>query len=239
MIRDKLYRIIEPTSSDRDPNAYDVLMILAIIASIIPLMFKRSLYAFSIIENVVTGLFLLDYFFRWITADKKVGRSGIVPFIAYPFTFMAIIDLLSILPGLVLVNPSLRLLRIARLLRMFRALRIFKSMRYSKNIRLIARVLVAQKDSLIAVCYFAGGYIFISALLLFNIEPDTFNTFFDAIYWASISLTTVGYGDIYPTSIVGRIFTIASSIFGVAVIAMPAGIITAGFLDELKTNKEK
>lgn len=237
MIRDKLYLIIEPTP-DRKLNGYDIVMIIAIITSIIPLMFKSSTYAFSVIENIVTLIFIIDYLLRWITADKKQMKPGIIPFIVYPFTFMAIIDLLSILPGIVVVNQSFRLLRMVRLLRIARTIRVIKSMRYSRNIRMIIRVLNDQKDSLIAVCCFAGSYIFISSLLLFNIEPDTFDTFFDAIYCAAISLTTVGYGDIYPVSQAGRIFTIISSFFGIAIIALPAGIITAGFLDELNSSKK-
>ena len=73
----------------------------------------------------------------------------------------------------------------------------------------------------------------ISALIIFNVEPDTFDTFFDAVYWATISLTTVGYGDIYPVSTVGRIVTMVSSAFGIAIIALPSGVITAGYLDEI------
>ena len=64
-----------------------------------------------------------------------------------------------------------------------------------------------------------------TALVMFNIEPDTFNSFFDAIYWATVSLTTVGYGDIYATSGIGKILTMISSLFGIAIVALPAGII--------------
>ena len=64
-------------------------------------------------------------------------------------------------------------------------------------------------------------------------EPESFETFFDAIYWATISLTTVGYGDIYPVTTVGRIVTMVSSVFGIAIIALPSGVITAGYLSEV------
>jgi len=80
-------------------------------------------------------------------------------------------------------------------------------------------------------------YIIVSALIIFNIEGDSFATFFDAIYWATVSLTTVGYGDIYPVTTAGRIITMISSIFGIAIVALPAGILTAGYMDAL--NKEK
>ena len=91
------------------------------------------------------------------------------------------------------------------------------------------------------VCVLAIGYIFISALVIFNVEPETFNNFFDAIYWAiywaTVSLTTVGYGDIYAVSIAGKVITMISSVFGIAIVALPAGIITAGYMGEL--NKDK
>lgn len=77
------------------------------------------------------------------------------------------------------------------------------------------------------------AYIIISALVVFNVEPESFDNFFDAIYWATVSLTTVGYGDIYPVTTIGRIVTMASSVFGIAIVALPAGIITAGYVKEL------
>ena len=70
-------------------------------------------------------------------------------------------------------------------------------------------------------------------MVVFNVEPALFNSFFDAIYWATVSLTTMGYGDIYPVTEIGRVVTMISSIFGIAIVALPAGIITAGYMDEL------
>ena len=75
--------------------------------------------------------------------------------------------------------------------------------------------------------------------LVFNVEPESFESFFDAVYWATVSLTTVGYGDIYPISTIGRVITMLSSIFGIAIVALPAGIITAGYMSELENSKKK
>lgn len=232
-MRKIIYNLVEPPSDGEKADFYDILMMLAIIASIIPLMFKSTNSLFFVIDKITVFLFILDYLFRWLTADFKLEKHDITAFIAYPFTLMAIIDLLSILPGIFAINQSLRLFKIIRLIRMFRIFRVFKAMRYSKNIELIIHVISTQKNSLISVCYISIIYIFVSALVVFNVEPETFKTFFDAIYWATVSLTTVGYGDIYPVTVIGRIVTMISSVFGIAIIAMPAGIITAGLMDEL------
>lgn len=150
---------------------------------------------------------------------------------------MAIIDLLSILPSINMINKGFKALKTIRLIRTFRVLRIFKSFRYSKNIQIILQVEKNSKKALIAVLYLAIGYIFVCTLIIFNVEPDIFNTFFDAIYWATISLTTVGYGDIYPITTLGRIITMVSSFMGIAIVALPASIITAGYMKEIESDK--
>ena len=116
-------------------------------------------------------------------------------------------------------------------------LRVFKFLRYSKSFDIIASVFKKQKKVLSAVATMAVAYILVSALVIYNVEPESFETFFDAIYWATISLTTVGYGDIYPVTTIGRIVTMISSAFGIAIIALPSGVITAGYLAEI--NKEE
>ena len=119
------------------------------------------------------------------------------------------------------------------MVRIFRVFRVFKSLRYSESVSIIAKVIRNSEDALIAVGTLAVGYILISALVIFNVEGDSFETFFDAIYWATVSLTTVGYGDIYPVTTAGRVVTMLSSVFGIAIVALPAGIITAGYMGEI------
>lgn len=82
------------------------------------------------------------------------------------------------------------------------------------------------------------GYIIISAIVIFNVEPDSFENFFDAVYWSTVSLTTVGYGDIYPVTALGRTVAMISSFFGIAIVALPAGIVTAEYLNALKKSDE-
>lgn len=235
-MRKRIYEIIElANENDKISRIYDVIMMSTIFISLIPLAFKTDFYMFHIIDAIVVMIFIVDYLLRWGTADYKLNKKGIVPFIKYPFTFMAIIDLVSILPSITLMNGSLRVLRVIRLFRTFRIFRIFKAVRYSKSIRIIKDVIQNSKESLIAVGVLAIMYILISALIIINIEPDSFNNYFDAVYWATVSLTTVGYGDIYPVTSLGKVITMISSFFGIAIIALPSGIITAGFMESINT----
>ena len=108
-------------------------------------------------------------------------------------------------------------------------------------------VIRAQLVILYTVLSLAFVYVFITARIMFNAEeqinPETgnylFPTFFDAFYWAACTLTTVGYGDIYPISSTGRVISIISSIVGIAIIALPSGIITAGYMEEVKKRENK
>ena len=214
---------------------YGRVMTVLIVASLVPLCFKDSNPALEAIEYACVVVFILDYLARWVTADLKLGK-GALSFVIYPFTPMAIIDLLSILPVFLALNDALRTLRV---LRLFRAARAFKLIRYSRSASAISAVFEKQRQALLAVLCFAIAYILVSALVVFNVEPETFNTFFDAVYWAVVSLTTVGYGDLYPSTDVGRTIAMISSLMGVAVVALPSGIITAGMLDELRRDDDE
>ena len=111
-LRKRVFGMIELSSGDdKLSTAYDVTMLLAILVSMIPLCFKESNRIFSTLELITTLLFVLDYLLRLFTADLKLGR-GAISFVLYPFTFMAIIDLLAILPGFNLLAPGLRLLKL-------------------------------------------------------------------------------------------------------------------------------
>ena len=203
-------------------RAYDIFMMVMIVISILPLMFTEPYPAVRTIELVTVSIFIIDYLLRWMTADYKLGR-GPLSFLLYPFSFMAIIDLMSIVPVFTVMNSSFKLLRMTRLFR-------------------IARLL-----KLISVLVLAAFYVFITALIMFNVEPrlnpntgePTFASFFDALYWATVTLTTVGYGDVCPVTSIGRFVSMLSSLFGVAIIALPSGVITASYLDELRTENRK
>ncbi len=246
MIQQKIYNII---NRDRKgmwySRVYDWYMLVMIIASIVPLMFIEDYPIFKVIEIVTVTAFIIDYLLRWFTSDIQLKR-GWTSYLIYPFTPMAIIDLLSILPGFNLISPEFKLLRLTRLLKIVRLLKIF---RYSDKISIFLNVLKKERDVLFSVLLLALFYIFLTALVMFNAEPhinpntgvETFHSFFDALYWATVTLTTVGYGDLCPVTDIGRVVSMLSSLFGVAIIALPSGVITASYLEELREyrkNKE-
>lgn len=238
-MRERIYQIIEKSDGDdKLSQVYDIFMMSVIVISLVPLAFKTEIALFYIIDKVAMVIFIIDYLLRWATADYKFEQKSVVAFIKYPFSPMAIIDLLSILPSMSIINSGFKALRVLRMIRAFRVLRIFKAFRYSESFYIIGNVIKNSERSLVAVGVLAIGYIIVSALVIFNVEPESFNNFFEAVYWATVSLTTVGYGDIYPVSTLGRIITMISAVFGIAIVALPAGIITAGYISELNRIKE-
>ena len=243
-MRKRIYSIIEPAQEgDRVSLAYDILMLIAITASIIPLMFVEVKPTFIIIEQITVSFFILDYLLRWLTADFRLQKGG-WSFVLYPFSGWAIIDMLSILPGLNILGRGFKIFRITRMLRI---LRLLKFIRYTDKLQVLGRVIQKEKRILLSVLGIAVFYVFITALIMFNAEPhinpvtgaNTFEDFFDALYWATVTLTTVGYGDMVPVTDIGRFISMLSSLFGVAIIALPSGVITASYLEELRALRKQ
>ncbi len=237
-MRKRIYKIIEASNNnDLCSSIYDSLMMIVIVISLIPLAFKTEYFVFQIVDKICVVIFIIDYLLRLLTADFKYGKKSVVSFLRYPFSFMAVIDLVSILPSISVINSGFKVLRIMRMIRALRVLRVFKAVRYSNSLQIIARVFKNSKEPLAAVGTLAIAYVLVSALVIINVEPESFNNFFDAVYWATVSLTTMGYGDIYPVTTIGRFITMLSSIFGIAIVALPSGIITAGYMGEIEKRK--
>lgn len=236
-MRRRIYQIIELGSSDDKWSLYyDRFMIFCITCSIMPLCFKETNSVFWWMDKITVCVFIVDYIFRFVTADYKLKGRGMDPFLKYPFTFFAIIDLVTILSSLTMLESSIRAFRVLRLPKCMKTLRF---LRYSQGFHLMTKVFQKKKEDLLTVCYLAVGYILVSALILFQVEPETFRHFFDAVYWSAITLMTVGYGDFYPVTNIGKAVAIISSFLGVMVFALPTGIITAGYLAELEHKKSK
>lgn len=239
---EKILYILDPHSQNHLSKIYEWIMLAAIAIGIFPLMFHDHNTLFIVCDVVSCFCFIIDYVLRWITAKARSEHKSASAFLVYPFTPMAIIDLLSILPTFSLLSPAFKTARFTRLLKI---LRVVKIIRYFESLEIILSVIRKQKKVLYAVLSMALFYTFLTAIIMFNAEvvinPATgeplFRDFFDAFYWAVCTLTTVGYGDLYPISTIGRAISIISSLVGIAIIALPSGVITAGYLDEIRERK--
>ena len=237
-IRKRIFEVIEVSrDGDRLSALYDSFMIVVILLSLLPLVFKEMTPVLYVLDKASMVVFIIDYLLHW--ADYKYQRQSASSFLRYPFSFMAIVDLVSILPSLSVLNSGFKVLRLLRMMRSLRVFRVLKVVRYSKSIRIIGNVLKNSRESLAAVGSLALAYIIVSALIIFNAEPDSFRNFFEAVYWSTVLLTTVGFGDITPVTAIGRLIAMVSSIFGMAIVALPSGIITAGYMQELYRKREE
>ena len=230
--------MVEPGKPGTLSQIYDCLMLVAIVLGTVSLLFReyRPLFWYF---DIISGVFyMVDYLLRWMTCDLRSEKPKWKAFLIYPFTPMAILDLLSILPTFEVVSSSYRLAKSARLLKIFRFTKIIH---YIGPLEIFVTVIKRQWKLLLAVALVAIFDILITAIIIFQseqeIDPVTgeyiFKTFHDAFYWATITLTTVGYGDFYPVSDLGKTLSIISSLIGIGVIAMPSSIITAGYMQEL------
>jgi voltage-gated potassium channel len=229
--KERLYEIVSfPAKNDYFSILYDAFFIITIIFSLIPLCYKELTETLILIDRVCAGVFIVDYILRWITANDSHEKWGKWAFLLYPITPFAIIDLLSILPSLSIINSGLRLLR---LLRVLKALRIFKLLRYSKRFLIVRKILKSQSKTLISVAGLILGYIIVAAMFIFHVEPDSFNNLFEAMYWSTTTVTRANYTGIAPVTWVGELVSMISSIIGLIIIALPTGIITGAYISEI------
>ena len=193
------------------------------------------------IEAVTVFFFAVDYILRLITAPELYpGISESKSIVKYIFSFSGIVDLLSFLPYyLPVVFPAggavFRLFRVARILRLFRI------NSYYDQLNVIAEVLISKKQQLTASVFIILVLMMGSSLCMYSVEhdaqPEVFQNAFSGIWWSVSTLLTVGYGDIYPITVLGKALAIVISFLGVGMVAIPTGIISAGFVEQYQRLK--
>lgn len=231
-MRHLIYELVRPGDKDhRVGRIYDIAIVVVVLVSMIPMMLKGATAWEKTLDIVTADILFFDYVLKWMTYDIRRGEEGKVkPFLLYLINPLALVTFMSLLPSFGILKESWRILRILRIMTLFG---------YSKHCYKIVNVFRKQKDQLGIVFIIAIMYIFATALLIFVSEPDTFSDFFQAVYWSTTTLTTVGYGDLAPVSNLGRLISMLSSIIGIAIIALPAGIITSGFMAELEDERKR
>ena len=247
-IKNKIFEMIESGTSLAS-RIFDIVIIILIVLTLIVVIAETFNIPpvlqeiFNVFEVITVIIFSIEYILRVWTSDLL--RPNLSPTKArfrYIFSFMAIIDLLAILPFYLpfFIKIDLRALRALRVIRL---LRVFKINRYTSALNTIAQVFKNKASQLISSMIVVGLLMIIAAVLMYNIEstaqPDKFSNAFDALWWAIATLTTVGYGDVYPITIAGKVLSIVIAILGIGMVAVPTGIITAGFSEVIDKNENK
>lgn len=188
------------------------------------------------VENVSVVIFSIEYILRvWTASEMFPEMSPFRARLKYIRSFQAVIDLVSLLPYFVtFISANLIVLRMFKTLRLFR---VFKANRYTNALRDIGAVFKRKSHQLISSMLVVFFLMIIASVLMYDAEheaqPDKFNNAFSGMWWAIATLTTVGYGDIYPITIMGKIMSAIIALLGIGLVAVPTGIITAGFSEQI------
>lgn len=249
-MKKRIYEIIgSPEHLGKASRIFDIFIICLILLNVIVVIadtFQLPEWAETIlwyIELVSVIIFTTEYLLRIYVSDLIYPE--LPPFRArlkYIRSFMAIIDLLAILPFYIpyIIPIDLRVLRMVRIIRL---LRIFKINRYTTALSTIAGVFRRKKHELLSSIAVVTMMMVIAAVLMFNVEneaqPDAFKNAFDALWWAVATLTTVGYGDIYPVTPLGKLLSAVIALLGIGLVAVPTGIISSGFVESMEEKKEQ
>lgn len=245
VMRRRLYEILEQArEGDRVSRVTDIALMVLILLNVVMVVFEtvdwlyvRASVFFTTFNLVSVAIFSVEYVLRlWVCVESdEVGRQH--PFwgrVRYAFTPLALVDLVAILPFYL---PLLGVdLRSARALRVLRILRLLKFARYSRGLRILLRVLQDRREELFAALGMLLALLVLSSSVVYYAErhaqPEAFSNIPETMWWAIATLTTVGYGDVYPITTLGRIFGAVVAVSGLLLLALPTGIVGAGFVEE-------
>lgn len=193
------------------------------------------------VENISVVGFSVEYILRvWTASEMFLELSPLRAHLKYIRSFQAIIDIVSLLPYfLTFISANLIVLRIFKLMRL---LRVFKVNRYTNALRDIGMVFKKKSSQLISSMVVVAFLMVIASILMYDAEhdaqPDKFDNALSGMWWAIATLTTVGYGDIYPITVMGKIMSAVIALLGIGLVAVPTGIITAGFSEQIQEKSE-
>lgn len=249
-IKKRIFEIIQVAQDgDKASRIFDLFILALILVNVLLVILDTfSLPAkvksvFGVIETISVVIFTVEYILRIWTSDLLYpDLSPARARIQYIFSFMALIDLFAILPFYIpfLIPVDLRVLR---MLRMVRLLRIFKVNRYTHALSKIGNVFRKKANELLSSIFIVCLLMLIASVIMYNVEnaaqPDKFNNALSGLWWAIATLTTVGYGDIYPVTAVGKVLSAIIAVLGIGLVAVPTGIISAGFMEQIESPKEE
>jgi voltage-gated potassium channel len=218
------------------------LSVLLVILETVPELPEGYREVFWHVELVVVVFFSIEYLARlWSCVETKPGESPVKARLRYVFSFYGLIDLIAILPFFLHAFLPVDLLAL-RVMRYFRLFRILKLSRYSKSIKLLTTVFREKKEPLIVAMSILVALLIISSTLMYFAEhqtqPEVFSSIPAAMWWAVATLTTVGYGDVYPVTALGKCIASVIAVLGIGFFALPAGILSSGFTEKIEKTDE-
>lgn len=251
-VKKHVYTLLHPaegnTKWDKLINTFLItLIILNVIAVMVETIESVHLaykHFFKVFDAVSVIIFSIEYVLRvWSANHEDRYKHRIKGRLKYVISVGAMIDLIAILPTFLhMILPGVLDLRILRIFRLARILRLFRLTAYTKSAQLIYNVFKSRINELLLSFILTAFLIVISSCLVYFAEhlaqPDKFSSIPATLYWAVVTLATVGYGDIYPITVIGKFFTIIIMLAGIGLLALPAGIMTSGFLDEMRNTKK-
>lgn len=248
-VKKRTYEILEAASpGDLASRVFDIFIITLIGLNVIAFMLETveilstKFYSFfKMFELFSIAVFTVEYALRlWSCTAKKDFEHPIMGRLRFALTPLALVDLMAILPFYIpMILPFD--LRFIRALRLFRIFRVLKIARYSEALKIVGNVLKQTKEELLSSLFVMSILLLIVSSLMYIAEhetqPKVFSNVFDAIWWGVVTLTTVGYGDIYPVTPLGKLLGVMVAITGIGIFALPAGILASGFTEEIKKKK--
>lgn len=224
-MREKLRRIVEDNTTKKG-KIFDYFIQLLIIASLVafaietlPNISEATLKGLNLFEIICVAIFTIEYLLRIYVAKKPLK---------YIFSFYGLVDFLAIFPFYLKTIYDLRALRAFRFFRVFRAL---KLIRYNNALKRFHTAAGIVKEELVLFLIATSIFIFLASSGIYFFEneaqPEVFSSVFHSFWWAVVTLTTVGYGDVYPITIGGRIFTFFVLLIGVGIVTIPAGLVAS------------
>ena len=236
-MKDTIKNLIDSTDN-RAGRIFSILIQILILISVVtfsmetlPDLEPETRQILRYIEIFTVLIFTVEYLLRIYVSDRKVK---------FVFSFFGIIDFLAILPFYLAVGVDLRSLRALRFLRLFR---ILKLVRYNKAMNQFSRAIKSAKEQILLFIFITLILIYFAAVGIYYFEneaqPEHFSSIFDSLWWAIITLTTVGYGDVYPITVGGKVFTFIILMIGLGIVAIPTGIISSALTNSVDKSEEK
>jgi len=248
-IKTRVYNILEATPEGGLPGklletfiiTLIFLSLISVVLETVESIYNKNPYFFYDFEAISVIVFTIEYILRlWSSTCNSKYQRPLKGRIKFALTPLAIVDLISILPFYIPMFVTLDF-RFFRAIRLFRIFRIMKIGRYFESLRLIGRVFKKRKEELAITVFMVLILLLIVSCLMYFVEnqaqPKNFSNIPMAMWWGVATLTTVGYGDVYPITPLGKFFGAIISLLGIGLFALPTGILGSGFVEEIQNRK--